>query len=103
MEDGDARVCSFCGKPQEQVRTLMAGPGVSMCDECITFGTEFLADGAEEPGSELGEPVTCSFCGTTTSTGDVVASPGGACSCRACVERGRKMIDQELAEPPGGP
>ena len=28
-------VCSFCGKPQEQVRRLVAGPGVFICDECI--------------------------------------------------------------------
>lgn len=40
MEDADARVCSFCGKTQEQVRKLIAGPGVHMCDECIAFGTE---------------------------------------------------------------
>ena len=27
--------CSFCGKTQEQVRKLVAGPGVYICDECI--------------------------------------------------------------------
>ena len=27
--------CSFCGKSQEQVRKLVAGPGVYICDECI--------------------------------------------------------------------
>ncbi|MEE4640087.1 MAG: ClpX C4-type zinc finger protein, partial [Wenzhouxiangella sp.] len=27
--------CSFCGKSQEQVRKLIAGPGVYICDECV--------------------------------------------------------------------
>ena len=27
--------CSFCGKPQDQARRLVAGPGVYICDECI--------------------------------------------------------------------
>ena len=27
--------CSFCGKPQDQVRKLIAGPSVYICDECV--------------------------------------------------------------------
>lgn len=34
--------CSFCGKPQEQVRKLVAGPGVYICDECIELCTEII-------------------------------------------------------------
>ncbi|MFL0741841.1 MAG: ATP-dependent protease ATP-binding subunit ClpX [Prochlorococcus sp.] len=34
--------CSFCGKSQEQVRKLIAGPGVYICDECIDLCTEIL-------------------------------------------------------------
>ena len=29
--------CSFCDKPQDQVRRIVAGPGVYICDECITL------------------------------------------------------------------
>ena len=29
--------CSFCGKPQEIVKKLIAGPGVYICDECIAL------------------------------------------------------------------
>ena len=32
--------CSFCGKSQEQVRKLVAGPGVYICDECIELCNE---------------------------------------------------------------
>jgi len=41
--------CSFCGKTQDQVRKLVAGPGVYICDECIELCTEIVE---EELGSE---------------------------------------------------
>lgn len=42
--------CSFCGKPQEQVRKLVAGPGVYICDECIELCSEIVVEelGIEE-------------------------------------------------------
>ena len=36
--------CSFCGKEQDAVKRLVAGPGVYICDECISLCTEFIAD-----------------------------------------------------------
>lgn len=36
--------CSFCGKPQEKVRRLIAGPGVYICNECVELCSEVLAD-----------------------------------------------------------
>lgn len=36
--------CSFCGKTQDQVRRLIAGPGVYICDECIELCSEIIAD-----------------------------------------------------------
>lgn len=45
--DGRERVrCSFCGKTQEQVRKLVAGPGVYICDECIGLCTEIIDETA---------------------------------------------------------
>jgi len=41
--------CSFCGKSQEQVRKLVAGPGVYICDECIELCNEIVQ---EELGTE---------------------------------------------------
>ncbi|MGI6162071.1 MAG: ATP-dependent Clp protease ATP-binding subunit ClpX [Christensenellales bacterium] len=37
--------CSFCGKPQDQVRRIVAGPGVYICDECIELCQEIIEDG----------------------------------------------------------
>ena len=42
--------CSFCGKVQDQVKKLIAGPGVYICDECIELCNEIIAE-------ELGEEV----------------------------------------------
>ena len=36
--------CSFCGKPQEQVKKLVAGPGVYICDECIELCNEIIEE-----------------------------------------------------------
>ena len=42
-KDGYLR-CSFCGKTQKEVRKLIAGPGVYICDECITLCNEIITD-----------------------------------------------------------
>ncbi len=36
--------CSFCGKPQDQVRRLIAGPSVYICDECVVLCQEIIAE-----------------------------------------------------------
>ncbi len=41
-EGGDLLKCSFCGKSQKQVRKLIAGPGVYICDECIDLCNEII-------------------------------------------------------------
>jgi len=40
--------CSFCGKAQEQVKRLVAGPGVYICDECIELCSEIIEEEFEE-------------------------------------------------------
>lgn len=44
--------CSFCGKPQEQVRKLVAGPGVYICDECIELCSEIVLEELEQHEDE---------------------------------------------------
>ena len=43
-KDEKSLKCSFCGKPQNRVRKLIAGPGVYICDECIGVCTSILED-----------------------------------------------------------
>ena len=48
--------CSFCGKTQEQVKKLVAGPGVYICDECIELCNEIIEEElSDDIGFELGE------------------------------------------------
>lgn len=48
--------CSFCGKPQDQVKKLVAGPGVYICDECIELCNEIIEEElSEEFGMDMGE------------------------------------------------
>ena len=44
--------CSFCGKGQDQVRTLVAGPGVFICDQCIDLCQEVLEDDNRSTGQK---------------------------------------------------
>jgi len=53
--------CSFCGKPQRQVRKLIAGPGVYICDECVELCNEIVDEELEEERSDAlfaGDPPT---------------------------------------------
>ncbi len=43
-------VCSFCGASQEEVRKLIAGPGVYICDQCIDLCNDIILDEVEEGG-----------------------------------------------------
>lgn len=43
-DDKRQMICSFCGKGQEQVKRLVAGPGVYICDECIDLCIEIMDD-----------------------------------------------------------
>ena len=43
-EGGDLLKCSFCGKSQKQVKKLIAGPGVYICDECIELCNEIIEE-----------------------------------------------------------
>ena len=45
--------CSFCGKSQEQVRKLIAGPGVYICDECVELCNEILDEELIEEGATV--------------------------------------------------
>ena len=43
-ESSELLKCSFCGKSQKQVKKLIAGPGVYICDECIELCTEIIVE-----------------------------------------------------------
>jgi len=65
-DGGDLLKCSFCGKSQKQVKKLIAGPGVYICDECIDLCNEIIEEELAETGEvkwdELPKPMEiCQF------------------------------------------
>ena len=50
-ETSDLLKCSFCGKTQKQVKKLIAGPGVYICDECIELCNEIIVEELSEANS----------------------------------------------------
>lgn len=59
-EDGKLLYCSFCGKSQHEVRKLIAGPSVFICDECVELCNDIireeLEDSSDEGNSSLPKP-----------------------------------------------
>jgi len=59
-DDGKLLYCSFCGKSQHEVRKLIAGPSVFICDECVELCNDIIREEMEEnassPSSELPKP-----------------------------------------------
>lgn len=58
MKGREVLRCSFCGKSQNEVRKLIAGPGVYICDQCIKICVEMLEEDnilsrSKETGREL--------------------------------------------------
>ncbi|RKZ91505.1 MAG: ATP-dependent Clp protease ATP-binding subunit ClpX [Gammaproteobacteria bacterium] len=60
-DDGKLLYCSFCGKSQHEVRKLIAGPSVFVCDECVELCNDIIREEVQEqggsvPGSKLPTP-----------------------------------------------
>jgi len=52
-DPNDNLFCSFCGKNQKEVKKLIAGPAVYICDECIQLCSEIIEEETEKEASEL--------------------------------------------------
>ncbi len=52
IEEQKGPKCSFCGKYQDQVRRLIAGPGVYICDECIELCNEIIAEELDDESEQ---------------------------------------------------
>ncbi len=97
--------CSFCGKSRPQVRKLIAGPGVYICDQCISKADQVIATGgvAATPLSavkSIGEDITtvkCSFCGKRRYQVSGLAAAARAAICAECLALCHEITAEELA------
>jgi len=99
--------CSFCGKQRLQVRKLIAGPGVYICNECIEKADRVIATG--EPtatplsamksiGEDQDAPAfKCSFCGKRRHQVSGVAVAARVAVCTECLALCHEIITEELA------
>jgi ATP-dependent Clp protease ATP-binding subunit ClpX len=53
-ENGKLLYCSFCGKSQHEVRKLIAGPSVFICDECVELCNDIIREEVQEQSSTVG-------------------------------------------------
>jgi hypothetical protein len=103
----DTLQCSFCGKTQDQVRTLIAGPKVYICDECIDLCDELVAEKAAQevrqperrPVEEQGESVAgtplCLVCRLPRGLAEVVFVPALGPVCTICSAAIRAATEEE--------
>ncbi len=111
-ETSDLLKCSFCGKSQKQVKKLIAGPGVYICDECIDLCNEIIEEEfAETTDSglldELPKPKEIRTFLDSYVIGQDVAKKGLAVAvynhykrvqAQASAAPGRRVADDELVE-----
>ena len=108
-------VCTFCGTGQKQVKMLIAGPSVYICDRCVDLAKSVISDGqpvttqaAELTAGPADEPRTqCSFCGKCRDqvAGLVVSSARTgrntrATTCNECLDLCTEIVSEEFGEPP---
>jgi hypothetical protein len=97
--------CSFCGRTAEQVKTLIAGPGVYICDRCIPVASQVVATGEPTgpPGAAIApvaaEAMTekCSFCGKRRHQVPGLAAAHDARICAECLELCHEILTERLA------
>ena len=100
--------CSFCGKPQDQVQRLVAGPGgVFVCSECTNVHRKILEEGGvlfpphtDQNTSSLPQtPHSCSFCSKQQDQVQrLIAGPGGFFICGECVGLRMEMLREEMGK-----
>ncbi len=106
-ESGKTYTCSFCGKSQDEVRKLIAGPTVYICDECIDLCNDIIAEEVEEeaqlegavsPVASLNAPTWCGVCHLPKSAEEIVAVSELGFFCRRCVDMIRAATDDSEPE-----
>ena len=112
-QNRDLLACTFCGKLQNEVRKLIAGPGVYICDGCIDLVLEVItsgrsgrtAFGALENVPEEQSGVRCNFCGKDRGEVERVAimpevaverTSSSAAICSECIGLCGEILTEEL-------
>ena len=99
--------CSFCGKSRDEVRKLIAGPTVYICDECIDLCNDIIAEegdrrealqGTASAASYLSLAEWCRACRRPRAAPELVAVPDVGHVCHRCVDAIRAAVDAPKPE-----
>ena len=103
--DDDERhpLCSFCGKDQTEVRKLVAGPSVHICDECIELCKNILTEESDSSGSlnvtssgvNAKANRLCGICMEERETDELIFLPHAAYLCAGCLEDIQALRDKQ--------
>jgi len=104
-KDRELLQCSFCGKDQKHVKKLIAGPGVFICDECVSRVEAVLTTGnvtttrtaTLRPVDQQDTADKCGFCGKRRNQVPAMASAGDARICAECVDLCNEIVAEQLA------
>src|SRR3984885_2721722 len=96
-DGGDLLKCSFCGKSQKQVKKLIAGPGVYICDECIDLCNEIIEEELPKP-AEIREFLEGYVIGQDTAKRTLAVAVYNHYKRIQAGEKGRDSRSSELVE-----
>ncbi len=78
-----AQRCSFCHKARAELRALVAGPEISICDECVQLAIQILLDRSADP---VPDDAACSFCHKMRAEVRILVPGPGINICDECVQ-----------------
>ena len=96
-ESGDVVNCSFCGKSSQQVRELIAGPGVYICNECIDLCNDIVQRGIEGEGTGPVEEAEASALPSGRVAGVMKAGVGPAAASSTGMTAELQEVQRQLA------
>jgi hypothetical protein len=107
----ELRNCSFCGKSQDEVRKLIAGQDVHICDECVDLCNDIIAEECERDapeeaaaaGPSASDPLVpsskCIVCCLPKDLTDLLILPNVGFVCCSCADAIRSVADAHLPPP----
>jgi ClpX C4-type zinc finger len=100
-------ICSFCGKDQDQVRKLIAGPSVYICDECVDLCNDILegeceqetpAGQAPQQGTVFNRDSRCALCHLPKPSEELLAVPERGLICTVCLDAVKSVAEEREQE-----
>lgn len=101
-DDKKIFACSFCGKTQQDVGTLIAGPSVHICDECVDLCDQIIthknieeSEAVPGPANNSSAERLCGICMEARESDELVFLPHAAYMCAGCLEDIQTVRDQQ--------